>query len=128
MPSWAEVQDYVRKQYKLHEDNDDSFKLIWEFRNNRFQMITVTRFTAMDREWVEFTSAACRRDEMPAEVALTKNFQFAVGALALDGDVYVVRYSAQLATMDLDELELPLHVVAQTADSIEAEFTRKDDF
>ena len=128
MPSWAEVQDYVRKQYKLHEDNDDSFKLIWEFRNNRFQMITVTRFTAMDREWVEFTSAACRRDEMPPEVALTKNFQFAVGAIALDGDVYVVRYSAQLATMDLDELELPLHVVAQTADSIEAEFTRKDDF
>ncbi len=128
MPTWAEVQSYVRKKYELHEETPDSFKLVWELRGQRFQAITVTRFAALDREWVEFTSAACKRSDLPPEVALAKNFEFAVGSLALDGDVYVVRYSTQLSTMDFEELELPLHIVAKTADDIEAQYAKTDDF
>ena len=82
----------------------------------------------MNREWCDFASAACRLDQMSAEVALRKNFQFAVGALCLDRDIYVVRYSVQMATMDMEEFELPLHVVASTADKLEQEFASSDDF
>ncbi len=128
MPTWAEIKAHVREKYTLQEDDEKHFKLVWEYRNNRFQMITVSHFEAVGKEWVDFASAACRRDQMPPEVALERNFGFALGALCLDGDVYVVRYSALLESMDLDELEIPLHVVAQTADELEQEFAETDSF
>jgi hypothetical protein len=128
MPTWAEVQEYARSKYDLAEESENSFKLIWEYGNNRLQQIVVSRFEAMDREWCDFASPACKRSDLEPDVALSKNFGFALGALCLDGDVYVVRYSTQMATMDLDEFELPLHVVASTADQLEQEFATKDDF
>lgn len=128
MPTWAEIQAYVREKYTLHEDEEKHFTLVWEYRNNRYQKITVTQFEAMNKEWVDFASAACRRDQLAMEVALERNFGFALGALSLDGDVYVVRYSTLMETMDLDELEIPLHVVAQTADELEQEFADTDSF
>ncbi|MEM1416202.1 MAG: hypothetical protein AAGH15_14945 [Myxococcota bacterium] len=128
MPTWAEVQEYARSKYKLAEDKENSFKLVFEYQNGRLQAVIVSRFEAMNREWCDFASAACRLDQMAAEVALRKNFQFAVGALCLDRDIYVVRYSVQMATMDMEEFELPLHVVASTADKLEQEFAASDDF
>ncbi len=128
MPSWSEVQNYARSKYELQEDNENSFKIVFEWEDGRYQAVIVTRFEAMNREWCDFASAACKVDQMPAEVALKKNFVFAVGALALDENIYVVRYSVPLGTMDMEEFELPLHVVARTADKLEREFGGGDEF
>ena len=84
MPSWAEVQEYARSKYKLAEDKENSFKIVFEYNNGRLQAVIVSRFEALDREWVDFASACCRKDQMDQETALKKNFQFAVGALCLD--------------------------------------------
>lgn len=128
MPTWDEVKEFARSKYDLADETEDSFKLVWEYGNQRRQQIVVSCFTAMDRDWCDFTSAACRRDQLDAAVALERNFQLAMGALCLDGEVYVVRYSTALATMDLEEFELPLHVIASTADQLEHEFAGGDDF
>ena len=128
MPTWAEVQEYARSKYKLAEDKENSFKLVFEYQNKRLQAVIVSRFEAMNREWCDFASACCKLSQMNPEVALRKNFQFAVGALCLDRDIYVVRYSVQLATMDMEECELPLHVVASTADKLEKEVASEDQF
>ncbi|MFK8004428.1 MAG: hypothetical protein AB8H86_32980 [Polyangiales bacterium] len=128
MPTWSEVQDYARSKYKLAEDNENSFKLVFEYENDRLQAVIVSRYTAIKKEWCDFSSAACTIDQMPPEVALQKNFEFAVGALTLDKNIYVVRYSVQMATMDMEEFELPLHVVSSTADKIEQEFGKQDEF
>lgn len=128
MPTWSEIQEYARSKYELSEDNENSFKLIFEYQNDRLQAVIVSRFEAMNREWVDFASACCKREELEPEQALQRNFGFAVGALCLDDDVYVVRYSVQLDTMDMEEFELPLHVVARTADKLEQEITGKDEF
>ena len=128
MPSWAEVQEYARSKYKLAEDNENNFKLVFEYQSKRLQAVIVSRFEAMNRDWCDFASACCKLSDMNPEVALRKNMQFAVGAICLDRDIYVVRYSVQMATMDMEEFELPLHVVASTADAIEQEFTGGDQF
>ena len=128
MPTWSEVQTYARSKYKLAEDNENSFKLVFEYENDRLQAVIVSRYDAMGREWCDFASAACTSDQLSPEEALKRNFGFAVGALSLDEDIYVVRYSVQLATMDMEEFELPLHVVATTADKIEHEFGEADQF
>ena len=128
MPTWDEVRAYARSNYTLAEDEEERFSIVWEYDDDRKQAVRVSRFQALDRDWIDFASAACAKDELEASEALTRNFGFALGALCLDGDVYVVRHSAQLETLDLEEFELPLRVVASTADSIEAEVGRKDDF
>lgn len=128
MPTWAEVQEYARSKYKLADDRDNSFKLVFEYQNKRLQAVIVSRFEALNRDWCDFASACCQLDQMNPEVALRKNFQFAVGALCLDRDTYIVRYSVQMATMDMEEFELPLHVVASTADKLEQEFAASDRF
>lgn len=134
MPTWNEIQEYARSKYKLASDDENSFKLVFEYKNDqndqeaRLQAVIVSKFEAMGREWCDFASACCKKDQMDPAAALEKNFQFAVGALALDKDIYVVRYSVQMATMDMEEFELPLHVVASTADKLEQEFAGGDDF
>ena len=102
--------------------------VMFEYQNKRLQAVIVSRFEALNRDWCDFASACCKLDQMNPEVALRKNFQFAVGALCLDRDTYIVRYSVQMATMDMEEFELPLHVVASTADKLEQEFAASDRF
>ena len=128
MPTWPEVQEYARSKYKLAEDKDNSFKLVFEYQNKRLQAVIISKFEALNREWCDFASACCKLNQMNPEVALRKNFQFAVGALCLDRDIYIVRYSVQMATMDMEEFELPLHVVASTADKLEQVFAASDQF
>ena len=129
MPTWNEIKDYARSKYKLMEDEERYFSLVFGFSNDRSQKIFVRVFDAFDMQWVEFRSVVCHGDKMPAKVALKKNEEFACGALALDRDGdYVLIYNAPLPTMDPDEFELPLNVIARTADKLESEYSGDDDF
>ncbi len=129
MPTWNEIKDYARSKYKLMEDDERYFSLVFGFSDGRSQKIFVRVFDAFDMQWVEFRSVVCNGDRMPAKVALKKNEEFACGALALDGDGdYVLIYNAPLPTMDPDEFELPLNVIARTADKLESEYSGDDDF
>ena len=119
MPTWGEVQEFARLKYRVANDTQDSFEIAFEYENDRRQIVKVGRFEAVNREWCDISSKCCSRAQLDPEVALKKNFGFALGALCLEGDVYVVRYSVQMASMDIDEFELPLYVVASTADRIE---------
>lgn len=128
MPTWGEIQEYARSKYKLDEDEDQWFSLIFAYDGGRTQKIWVRRFASFDMEWAEFRSVVCRESEMAHRVALERNLGFSVGALALNEDgEYVFLYSAPLPTMDPDEFDLPLHVVAHTADRLESELSASDD-
>ena len=128
MPTFDEVREYAKSRYDLSSEEPERFSLVFEYESGRMQKVVVSRFEAMDREWCDFASACCSREQLDPEDAVRRNWEFAVGALALEGDTYVVRYSIALATMDLSEFELPLHVVARTADSLERELTGGDKF
>lgn len=127
MPTWAEIQDYARSKYKLSRDDDNSFALVWGYEDGRSQQIFVHRFEAFDQEFIEFRTPVCKEDEMKATVALRKNAKFVVGALALEDEMIFLLHNAPLATMDIDEFEMPLHVLAGTADKLEAEYAESDD-
>jgi len=129
MPSWNELKEYARSKYVLDDDADDGFSLIFEFDNDRTQKIGITHFTAFDKDWIEFRSYVCKEAQMDLKVALRKNEDFAIGALALDEDGdYCLLYSVPLDTMDPDEFELPLHVLAHIADDLEESYAASDDF
>ena len=129
MPTWTEIKDYARSKYKLSRDEEDYITLVFGYDDGRSQQIMIRHFDAFDMQWVEFRSPVGKEDRIPHKVALKKNSGFACGHLALDdeGD-YVFLYNAPLATMDPDEFELPLHVVARTADRLETDFVGEDKY
>ncbi len=128
MPTWPEIQQHARHTYSLQQDEEDFFSLVFRYDDDRTQKIWVRHFSAMDAEWLEFRSVVCRGTELRPEVALRKNADFVIGALALDkDDDYVLVHNAPLATMDLDEFERPLHAIAYSADRLERRFAADND-
>jgi hypothetical protein len=129
MPTWRELKDYARTKYALDDDAEDDFSLIFEFETGRTQKIGITRFAAFGKDWIELRSYVCKGAQLDKEVALRKNEEMAIGALALDeeGD-YCLLYSVALDTMDPEEFEIPLHALAHVADELEAHYAASDDF
>lgn len=128
MLTWAEIQEHVRAKYKLAEDHEDGFKLVWRYDNDRLQQIFVNCYAALGEAWCNFTSPACRLEDLAADVALRRSLGFAVGSLCLDGEVYVVRYSVPIGSLKLATFDLLLGVIASTADRLEEELSGADDF
>jgi hypothetical protein len=119
VPTWTDIKDHARSSYKLAEEHDHSFKVVFEYPTRRLQAVIVSHYQAMGRSWVDFSSACCRIDRMEPKVALRQSFNLAVGSLCLDGDVYVVRHTAMVDDLQLGDLDLSLHAVARSADQIE---------
>ena len=84
MPTWRELKDYARTKYALDDDAEDDFSLIFEFETGRTQKIGVTRFSAFGKDWIELRSYVCKGTQLAMDVALRKNEEMAIGALALD--------------------------------------------
>lgn len=124
--TWSDIQAHARGNYQLAEDNLNSFKLIFEYDDERLQAVIVSHHESMGREWCDFASATAARDDIPADDVLRKNFELAAGALALDDDIYVMRYSVELAKMDAEGFELNLHLVATTAEEIGKVYVAED--
>lgn len=119
MPTWTDIKDHARSIYKLAEEHEHSFKVVFEYPGRRLQAVIVAHYRAMGREWIDFSSACCRIDELDPKVALEQSFGLAVGSLCLDGDIYVVRHTVASESFALADLELIMHVVARAADQIE---------
>jgi hypothetical protein len=129
MPSWNEIQEYVRSQYVMTRDEEGWFSITFGYQDGRSQLIRCRRFNAYDEEWIEFVSVICKFNELSPKVALKKNAKLPIGAIALDDDDdYVLIHNAPLATMDIEEFVRPLHAIAQIADSIEQEHTGSDEW
>ncbi len=119
MPTWTDIKDHARSSYKLAEEHDHSFKVVFEYSSGRLQAVIVSHYQAMGRSWVDFSSACCRIDRMDPKAALQQSFNLAVGSLCLDGDVYVVRHTVMVDDLRPADLELLMHAVARAADQIE---------
>jgi hypothetical protein len=129
MPSWNEIKDYARSKYTLNNDEDDFLAILFGFDDDRSQLITVRNFQDNDEEWVEFRTFICAEADLKPRVALRKNEEFLVGALALDKDgYYCLIHNARLATLDLVEFEHPLQLLALCADQLELDHAGTDEY
>jgi len=119
VPTWTDIKDHARSSYKLAEEHEHAFKVVFAYPGDRLQAVIVSHYQAMGRSWVDFSSACCPADRMDPEAALQQSFNLAVGSLCLDGDVYVVRQTALADHLHLADLEVCMHTVARAADQIE---------
>jgi hypothetical protein len=119
VPTWTDIKDHARSSYKLAEEREHSFKVVFEYPGRRLQAVIVSHYRTMGRSWVDFSSACCRSERLDPEAALQQSFNLAVGSLCQDGDVYVVRHTVMVDQMRLEDLELSMHAVARAAEQIE---------
>ncbi len=133
MRTWADLQSYARGKYRLAEDVEDRFALIFAIPGGRTQQVVVTHFKAMERDFIEFRTPVCREDQLAPRTALLHNAtgrehnHSILGALALHEGVYYLVHRALLGTLDAEEFELPLHAMALHADTLEARHTQNLD-
>lgn len=126
MSTWIELKNYARSSYKLAEEGDHSFKVVFKYTGGRLQAVIASHYEAMGRIWVDFSSACCRVDRMDPREALEQSFNLAVGALCLDSDVYVVRHTVLLDELTADDLQVHMHAVARASDQIERSLERSE--
>jgi hypothetical protein len=126
MATWESVRDHLRQKYPISVDKEKLIALDFVCADNRAQRILVSVFEAMGRQWVLFRSRVCEQSLLDPIEALKRNSGFAVGFLAVSEGHYEIVYTAQLNTLDPDELELPLHALTDTADKLERELTGTD--
>ena len=119
MPSWTDIKDHARSAYKLAEEYEHSFKVVFEYPGGRLQAVIAAYYEAMGRGWVDFSSACCRAERIDPRAALEQSFNLAVGSLCLDGEVFVVRHTTNSDHLQLEDLDLLMHAVARAADQIE---------
>ena len=119
MPTWTDIKNHARSSYKLAEEHEHSFKVVFEYPGGRLQAVIAAHYEAMGRAWVDFSSACCRADRLDPHAALQQSFNLAVGSLCLDGEVYVVRYTVGADHLQLTDVGLLMHAVARAADQIE---------
>ena len=119
MPTWTDIKNHARSSYKLAEEHEHSFKVVFEYPGGRLQAVIAAHYEAMGRAWVDFSSACCRADRLDPRAALQQSFNLAVGSLCLDGEVYVVRYTVGADHLQLTDVGLLMHAVARAADQIE---------
>lgn len=119
MPSWTDIKDHARSAYKLAEEYEHSFKVVFKYPGGRLQAVITAYYESMGRGWVDFSSACCRADRIDPRDALEQSFNLAVGSLCLDGDVFVVRHTTITDHLLLEDLDLLMHAVARAADQIE---------
>ena len=113
----------------LSKDEDKWFSLVFAYATNRSPLVVGRTFAAFNQPWIEVSSRICKEEEMSPRVALKKNWDFAVGAIALDEQgFYMMVHRTPLANMDPDEFELPLGAICRTADDLERNYAGADKY
>ena len=128
MPSWEELQTYANTRYEAKPIDEHSFRVLMELEQGRRQHVTVRRFEAFERTFLEFFTGCCSQDALSPIEALRMNAEMIVGVLMLADDHYVYRCSVPFADLDPEEFDLPLQIVASTADMIELHVAGEDRF
>lgn len=134
-PRVEKILQETELKYKVDDDGD--FMLGNRVSDERTQLAWILSNTSKlgTLEIRQVWSIAYRsKDPIPAEIAtrlLEQNSQVKLGAWQIRkmGENYVAMFVAQIAAdSDKQTLLLTLHAVTTTADEMEKELTKKDDF
>ena len=126
MATWAELLAFAKKNYEVVEDEQESFALLLAGEGRR-QKIVVRHSNLQGHEWINMLTGVCKEDELKHADALKLNGEFYAGALALMDGLYVLTYTLPLKTLEMDEFELPLNVLAVIADDLERTYAKGGD-
>lgn len=129
MTTWNELSARIRSTYKVADEKAGILKLIFDLGNGRSQLVLISREVLMgSEEWFSIASPIGDASQINLGKALERVGSMVCGALAQTGRVIVLRHSAPLANLDINEFERPLLLVTTTADRLERELAGGDQY
>ena len=128
MATFEALRRYIKDNYVVDKDQPGLIKLVFNVGDRRSQMVFVSRMSLGEQEWAEISTPVCTHTQIDPRDALVRNGKMVVGGLAIEGDHVMFRHSLPLADLDIDECEVPLHLVANYGDKLERELTGTDTF
>jgi len=129
--SWNDLVRYVRKNYRIQDQDEYSIKLGFDVGDDRSQIVVVSlvKLTDDEEEWMVLESAIGELDEIDLGAALREVGEMVCGGLALVTDTLVgIRHAVPLANLDVNEFESPLTLVTLGADHLEKLLVGGDDY
>jgi hypothetical protein len=129
MNSWESLRTHIKSNYVVTDDKSDMLALVFDLEEGRRQAVFVRKLMLGDAEWAEIATPVCVESDITPRDLLERNAEFVVGGLALlrSGTV-VYRHSLPLKDLDVDEFEVPFHLITKSGDKLEEEFTGADNF
>lgn len=129
MATWNDLRQYIHSQYQVFDEAPDVIRLIFNLGNGRTQNVLVSGKQAGAFEYFVIWTPICDESQISARDALVRNATMSIGALGLvpDGTV-ILRYSAPLKDLDVDEFNVPLQGLTMAGDMLEQEFSGADRF
>jgi hypothetical protein len=124
--TWDTLCTYINSKYRIGDQQPDRVELRFQVDTSRTQLVAILRKEFNGEEWAELTTAVAQDGAIDPKTALEYNASLVVGALALVGDTFVLKFPLRLADLDPDELDVPLSILVQTGDMLEEKFTGKD--
>jgi hypothetical protein len=128
MADWNALREHLKANYQIAKDEIDTIHLMFETEDGRSQVVFVSRTGELGgSDWAEIATAVCAEADIDPRDALLRSGRMIAGGLVLmeDGPV-VYRHAFPLAGFDLEDLEVPLHLVALMGDDLEKELTGED--
>jgi hypothetical protein len=128
MATWTALKSYIKDNYDMDADNGDSVKLTLRTKQGRSQTVYVSH--TLSNSEIEFATIASPVGAVGA-VDVTELLhlldQHLVGGAAIIESNVVVRHAVPLAQLQPDEFQVPLHMIARTADAMEKELLGTDE-
>jgi hypothetical protein len=138
--TWNDLVRYIRVRYEVIRDDQDEIRILYRFGANendedrlaegRTQVMILAREVLDKKEdWVQLATPFARVADVDLAETLTEmGLTTVVGGAVIMGEWLVLRHSLPLRNLDYNELDDPLHLVADAADTLEQQFTGGDNF
>jgi hypothetical protein len=128
MSNWEGLRNWARGYYTLAHDEPTWFSTVVSYDDGRSQMVLVSHFEYLDKDWVQLRSAICEENELSAKLALKKNAELgAIGGIGLLDGRYYLFHSVPLEDMNEDEFIIPMNAIAASADVLETSHSGGND-
>ncbi len=128
MTQWSDIQQHVRANYRLQDDEPDMMSMVWSYDDGRHQKIILRRYATSNHEHVEFKSPFAREGQADHGELLRDNAKLPIGAVALSGEVFLVIHNVLLHSLVPDDVDYLLQRIADLADSLEEKYGGGDAF
>jgi hypothetical protein len=128
MATWTALKAYIKDNYDVDADNGDSVKLTLRTKQGRSQTVYVSHtLSSSEIEFATIASPVGAVGSVDVTELLHLLDQHLVGGAAIIESNVVVRHAVPLAQLQPDEFQVPLHMIARTADAMEKELLGTDE-
>jgi hypothetical protein len=129
MATWETLRQYIASNYVIAAQDPMSVRLVFDLGNGRSQNVMVVGHMEAGYEYVVIWTLVCHESQISLRDALLRNMHMPVGHLAMaENGAVVLRHTAPLKDLDIDEFEVPLRAVTQAGDMLEAQYTMVDQY